>query len=119
LQDRAFTATMGFMLPSRVIVVLGVAAAVFAACGGKTDVPSGNPSDNEGGVDTGPEATPDVVSQPDVDTGGRICPPNCTVGHQCCKVSCGGLPAPMPSSCCSCLAGEVDSLQCPNGKCGN
>jgi len=116
LQDRAFAATMHRMLPSRIIGVLAVGAAIFAACGGKTDVPTGSPSD-EGGADTGGPTTPDV-SQPDVDTGGRICPPNCTVGHQCCKVSCGGLPAAMPSSCCSCLSGEVDSMQCPNGKCG-
>jgi hypothetical protein len=110
------------MLPSRVLGVLGVAAIVFAACGGKTDVPTGEPPDKEGGADSnnGPEAAADVVqAQADVDTGGRICPPNCTVGHQCCKASCGGLPSAMPSSCCSCLAGEVDSLQCPNGKCGN
>jgi hypothetical protein len=107
---------MGFMLPSRLIAVLGVGAVVFAACGGKTDVPIGSPND-EGGVDSGP-GTPDVVSQPDVDTGGRVCPPNCTVGHQCCKLTCGGIPAAMPSNCCSCLPGEVDSLTCSGGKCG-
>jgi len=113
---------MGFMLASsRIIVALAAAAAIFAACGGKTDVPQG-PADNEAGADTGnggQDVSQPDVGQPDVDTGGRICPPNCTVGHQCCKVSCGGLPAAMPSSCCSCLAGEVDSMQCPNGKCGN
>jgi len=109
---------MPFMLPSRLLAILAAGAFIFAACGGKTDVPQ--PTD-EGGVDSGPETSPDVGQPdvaPDVDTGGRICPPNCTVGHQCCKASCGGLPAAMPSSCCSCLSGEVDSLQCPNGKCG-
>jgi hypothetical protein len=110
---------MRFMLPSRLIAVLGVSTVVFAACGGKTDIPTGSPND-EGGVDSGGnnEAASDVVQQPDVDTGGRICPPNCTVGHQCCKGSCGGLPVPMFNSCCSCLQGEVDSLTCSSGKCG-
>lgn len=106
---------MRFMLPSRLIAVLGLAAVAFAACGGKTDTPSQNPQD-EGGVDSGNEAATDVVEQPD--TGGRVCPPNCTVGHQCCKGSCGGLPAPMFNTCCSCLQGEVDSLTCSSGKCG-
>ena len=97
--------------------MLGVVAAVFAACGGKTDVPTGDPSENESGADTGKDVVqPDVA--PDVDTGGRICPPNCTVGHQCCKGTCGGLPVAMPSSCCSCLQGEVDSMTCSGGKCG-
>ena len=118
MQDRAIAATMRFMLPSRLMAVLGAGAVVFAACGGKTDVPTGDPNANEGGVDSPAEATPDV-GQPDVDTGGRVCPPNCTVGHQCCKGGCGGLPVPMFNSCCSCLAGEVDSLTCTNGKCGN
>jgi hypothetical protein len=112
---------MRFMLPSRLAAAFLVVAAIFAACGGKTDVPTG-PADNEGGVDAPNETAPNEAAPadvgPDVDTGGRICPPNCTVGHQCCKVSCGGLPSAMPSSCCSCLPGEVDSLQCPNGKCG-
>jgi hypothetical protein len=116
LQDRAFAATMHRMLASRVLVGLAVGAIVFAACGGKTDVPTTGPSD-EGGAETG-AGTPDVVTQPDVNTGGRVCPPNCTVGHQCCEVTCGGPPVAMPSSCCSCLQGEVDSLGCPNGKCG-
>jgi hypothetical protein len=115
LQDRAITATMRFMLPSRVVCVLSVAAVVFAACGGKTDDPTSDPSQNEAGADAPAEATPDVGV--DVDTGGRICPPNCTVGHQCCKGGCGGLPAPMPSDCCSCLSTEVDSMTC-GGKCG-
>jgi hypothetical protein len=105
------------MLPSRVIGVLAVGAVIFAACGGKTDVPTGDPSSSEGGVDAPAETTPDVA-QPDVDTGGRTCPPNCTVGHQCCKGTCGGLPVAMPSSCCSCLQGEVDSITCSGGKCG-
>jgi len=100
------------------ICVLGVAAALFAACGGKTDVPTGNPNDEGGADGEGPPdvSQPDVT--PDVDTGGRVCPPNCTVGHQCCKLSCGGIPVPMPSSCCSCLPGEVDSMTCSGGKCG-
>jgi hypothetical protein len=105
------------MLSSRVIGVLGVAGVLFAACGGKTDVPTGDPS--EGGNDSGggPDIGQPDVGQPDVDTGGRICPPNCTVGHQCCKGGCGGLPAPMPSDCCSCLSTEADSNTC-GGKCG-
>jgi len=55
--------------------------------------------------------------EPDAGGGERSCPPNCTVGHACCFGSCGGPAAEMPSDCCSCLPGEVDSRECGGG-CG-
>ncbi len=42
----------------------------------------------------------------------RSCPPNCTVGHQCCAGSCAGSAVAMPNDCCSCLTGEVSSAPC-------
>jgi hypothetical protein len=106
---------MDVMLPSRLACCAVVVALVFAACGGKTiDNLEGGPPNNPAG-DTGTETgTPTVI-----DAGGRICPSNCTVGHQCCEGTCSGIPASMYNSCCNCLPGEVDSIQCPKGKCGS
>lgn len=49
---------------------------------------------------------------------GRSCLPNCTVGHECCVGSCSGPAASMPSDCCACLPGEVNSTTCSGGRCG-
>jgi hypothetical protein len=46
------------------------------------------------------------------DGGERHCPPNCTVGHECCVGGCGGPPADMLSDCCACLPGEISSFDC-------
>ncbi len=107
---------MQLMLTSRVVSLASVVALVFAACGGKTaDLDAGS---TQGPADAS-DAAPETSAPPTViDAGGRICPPNCTVGHQCCQGGCGGIPVAMPSSCCSCLPGEVDSMTCANGKCG-
>ncbi len=104
---------MDLMLASRGISFVAIAVLVFAACGGKiTDLDAG-PTQQP--PDSGkPETAP---PQP-IDAGGRICPPECLVGHQCCVNGCGGIPAAMPSDCCSCLPNETDSTQCPNSKCG-
>ncbi len=89
---------------------------VFVACGGKTveDIDAGDASPTptttgSSGGDSGPTT---------IDAGGRICPPNCTIGHACCINGCGGIPAAMPSSCCSCLPNETNSMLCTNSKCG-
>jgi hypothetical protein len=105
---------MQLMLSARVVSLASVIAVVFAACGGKTVDLDGGPTTPADTSDAAPETSPPTT----FDAGGRICPSNCTVGHQCCKGGCGGIPAAMPSSCCSCLPGEVDSMQCTNGKCG-
>ena len=87
----------------------------FAACGGKTTTVGA-----EDGGDAAPSPTASSTPEASVpfDAGGRICP-ECTIGHQCCMGGCGGLPVPLPSDCCSCLADEVDSMTCSNGMCGN
>ncbi len=48
----------------------------------------------------------------------RICPPTCYAGHECCAGSCAGPAVSIPSDCCSCLDGEVNSMTCSGGKCG-
>ena len=109
---------MSFLAPARFLgCVFLCGATAFVACGGKTADPD---LDSGSGTPPTPSTTPTEAGPPPiVDAGGRTCPSECTVGHQCCKGSCGGLPVPMPSSCCSCLPGEVDSLTCGNtGKCG-
>lgn len=50
--------------------------------------------------------------------GERSCLPTCTVGHECCAGDCDGPAVPMPSDCCACLPGEIDSSQCPDAVCG-
>jgi hypothetical protein len=106
---------MHLMLPSRALSCVVVAALVYVACGGKTaDLDASAPPEGGAPETSTPEASPPVQ----IDAGGRTCPPECLVGHQCCIGGCGGLPANMPSSCCSCLPGETDSMQCTNGKCG-
>ena len=104
------------MLTSRIAAIGAVVTVVIAACGGKTTDLDAGP--NEPGPDAAPDVAPDNAPPTTIDAGGRICPPECAVGHQCCKGSCGGIPAAMPSDCCSCLPGEIDSNQCSNGKCG-
>lgn len=64
-----------------------------------------------------------VGSSPSLPDGGgagsdRTCPPNCTVGHECCAGSCSGPAVQMPNDCCSCLPGEVSSATCGGGHCG-
>jgi hypothetical protein len=49
---------------------------------------------------------------------GRTCFDNCTVGHACCVGGCDGPAVPLSSDCCTCLAGETNSIECPNDKCG-
>ena len=51
-------------------------------------------------------------------TGSRTCPPECYVGHECCLGGCSGPAAPMPSDCCSCLPGEVNTMYDCDGLCG-
>ncbi len=115
MQDHTPTANMDLMLPSRAISFVAVAGLLYAACGGKTvDFDGGTPEAGSPETSTTPEASPPTT----FDAGGRTCPSECLVGHQCCIGGCGGLPANMPNSCCSCLPGETDSMQCTNGKCG-
>ncbi len=116
MQDHAPAANMDLMLPSRALSFVAVAGLLYAACGGKTVDIDGGASET-GPQSPAPEASTPEASPP-IDAGGRTCPPECLVGHQCCIGGCGGLPANMPSSCCSCLPGETDSTQCTNGKCG-
>lgn len=92
-------------------------AAVAAACGGKTvtDLDSGSSTTPPA---TPPAAPPEAGPPTVIDAGGRVCPSECAVAHQCCKGGCGGLPVAMPNGCCSCLPGETDSTTCSSGKCG-
>lgn len=55
----------------------------------------------------------------DAASGERHCPPECYVGHECCAESCAGPAVPMPSDCCTCLPGEVSSVECAGGKCAH
>ncbi len=105
------------MLPSirAVAALLVLGASVVAACGGKTAEPI---------VEAGPPAPPSSATEAGpppnepFDAGGRTCTSTCASPHQCCQNGCGGLPAAMPSSCCTCLPNEVSSETCTNNKCG-
>ncbi|HEY1956585.1 MAG TPA: hypothetical protein VGH28_13270 [Polyangiaceae bacterium] len=100
---------------------LACGATVFAACGGKTTTELGDAGGDAAQV---PPPTPsgsasDASSGEPFDAGGgRTCTSTCAQPHQCCEVSCGGLPVATPTSCCTCLSNEVSSLVCPNNKCG-
>jgi len=77
-----------------------LAALATAGCGARSSIPE-PPSD--AGASAADAST---------DGGQRSCPPNCTIGHECCAGSCDGPAVPMPSDCCSCLPGEVSSFYC-------
>ena len=77
-----------------------------AGCGARSSIPE--PGNDAGSSATG--ASPDGGDE-------RSCPPNCTVGHECCFATCSGPAVEMPSDCCTCLPGEISSFDC-GGQCG-
>jgi hypothetical protein len=85
---------------------------LVAACGAKTGLHAPSPSaGGAGGAGTS--------SSSSTSTGGeRQCAPNCTVGHHCCVGGCSGPAAPTPNDCCTCLPGEVSSIECDFDECG-
>ena len=91
--------TIRFVLGT--LAVLTTASA--SACGARSSLPV---PEGTGGEGTGGEASQE-----------RICPSNCTIGHQCCIGGCDGPPAVMENDCCHCVNGEVNSNQC-GGTCG-
>lgn len=78
------------------------------SCGART--PLGAP-DGAGGSDTSTDASTTTGAP-------RSCSDNCTVGHRCCVASCNGPSVKLPSDCCVCLPGEVNSMTCDNDVCG-
>lgn len=64
------------------------------------------------------EPTIDAGAATDAAPSERSCLPECAVGHECCAGDCDGPAVPMPSPCCSCLPGEINSSQCPDAVCG-
>ena len=96
------------MKPSSAFAVLLVgieAAACLLACGARSDL----------------SESVDDATVPTGGTGGtaaRVCPPECYVGHECCLGSCSGPAVAMPSDCCSCLPGEVNTMYDCDGLCG-
>ena len=96
--------------------LFAVSTVLAVACGGKTVTGL-----DEGGVDAQPPAPPasSEAGPPEpFDAGGRTCTSTCAQPHQCCENGCGGLPAAMPTACCTCLPSETPSEQCTNNKCG-
>jgi hypothetical protein len=94
------------MPPRSRLLILALALAA-AACGARSSIP--DPGSGAG------SSTADTSTSGDEQ---RSCPPNCTFGHECCAGSCDGPAVALPSDCCSCLPGEVNSsLEC-GGLCG-
>lgn len=90
--------------PTLLLLTLGLALGAVG-CGTRSSIPE-------------PQIDIDVDAGTSADGGGeRSCPPNCTVGHECCAGSCDGAAVEMPSDCCTCLPGEVSSFMC-GGACG-
>jgi hypothetical protein len=97
------------------VIVLGVGVA--AACGRTTDPPPDGGSRGDGAQ--GDQAQESVMES----AGGRdsaperMCAMECIREVVCCRTDCTG---PVVSrGCCSCLPGEVDSINCPaTRRCG-
>ncbi|MEP7119582.1 MAG: hypothetical protein ABJE95_01685 [Byssovorax sp.] len=85
------------------ILALAITA---AGCGARSSVPE--PA-SDAGASTASTSTGSDAQ--------RSCPPECTVGHECCLGSCDGPAVQIPSDCCSCLDGEISSFDC-GGHCG-
>jgi hypothetical protein len=87
-------------------LLVGIAAAAcLLGCGARSDLSE--------------SMEPEVKTVPtDGGAGTRTCPPECAIGHQCCLGGCSGPAVPMPSDCCSCLPGEVNTMYDCNGLCG-
>ena len=82
-------------------LLLAFTFALAAGCGARS-----GPREPDGDqTSSGADASADGGAE-------RTCPPNCTIGHECCLGSCDGPAVQMPSDCCSCLAGEVSSFDC-------
>ena len=93
--------------PSRTMAPMRMrhlAALALCACGARTELAA---PEHEAGVDA---ATLDAHEE-------RSCPMECVIGHECCAGSCSGPAVPTPSDCCSCLPGEVSSIDCPHDHC--
>lgn len=92
-------------------------ALLVAGCGRTTDPPADGARDQQA---QGGDRGGDQMSSPDSTPGGdagRNCPMECIREVICCRTDCTG---PVVSrGCCSCLPGEVDSIQCPaERRCG-
>ncbi|APR75248.1 Hypothetical protein A7982_00594 [Minicystis rosea] len=90
---------------ARPLVALLLVLSSLAGCGARSSLPA--PA-----VDAGDDGADDASAM-------RICAPSCTVGHRCCLGDCDGPAVPTENDCCSCLAGEVSSTECPNAACGD
>lgn len=94
--------------PRRIHTLLTLALVV--SCGARTPVDA--PEVDGGGASD--------AAVEDGSSGERECPPDCTIGHQCCVGSCDGPAVPMPNDCCACLPGEVNTITegCSGDMCG-
>jgi hypothetical protein len=89
------------------LLVIIAAGTCLLACGARSDLTE--------------SAEKDTTTVPTGGAGGtaaRVCPPECAIGHECCLGGCSGPAVPMPSDCCSCLQGEVNTMYDCDGQCG-
>lgn len=89
------------------------ATIVILGCGARDALPA-----PDADVDRDPAGDEDGGAAPDAAPEERLCPSNCTVGHQCCAGTCFGPAVPMFNDCCLCLPGEVSTFDCGVAMCG-